>query len=61
MLQKCSEDLKRECVRGFASDIIVEIEAIRKMLVLNNNKDTSVLNTDTESIVPGNVKDYLFR
>lgn len=60
MLQKWSEDLKSVCFRENASDIIVEIEAIRKKLVFTKSKDTDAPIAGTESIVPGNVKDYLF-
>lgn len=64
MLQKWLGDLKLDHIRGNASDIIAEIEAIRKKLVSNNSIDTKVdsniPNTSTETVVPGNVKDYLF-
>lgn len=59
MLQKWSEDLKSVCFRENASDIIVKIEAIRKKLVFTKSKDTDAPIASTESIVPGNVNDYL--
>lgn len=64
ILQKWLEDLKIDYLRGNASGIIAEIEAIRKKLLYNNSIDTdvdsNVLNTNTETVVPGDVKDYLF-
>lgn len=57
MLQKWSEDLK--CFGEKASDIIAEIEAIRKKLVLTNSKAIDLQSAGTGSIVPSNVKDYL--
>lgn len=59
MLQKWLKDLKRESFRENASDIIAEMEAISKMLVLINSRDTDVPIPGTKSIVPDNVKDYL--
>lgn len=59
MLQKWLKDLKRESFRENASDIIAEIEAIIKMLVPINSKDTDVPIAGTKIIVPDNVKDYL--
>lgn len=64
MLQKLSEDLKLDHLRGSASDLIAEIEAIRKKLVSNNSINTevdpSLPNSSTKTVLPGNVKDYLF-
>lgn len=64
MLQKWLEDLKLDHLRRNALDIIAEIEAIRKKLVSNNSIDTEVdfniPSTRTETVIPGNVKDYLF-
>lgn len=64
MLQKWSEDLKLDHLRGSASDVIAEIEAIRKKLVsnksINTEVDPSTPNTSTKTVLPGNVKDYLF-
>lgn len=64
MLQKWSEDLKLDHLRGSASDVIAEIEAIRKKLVSNNSINTevdpSLPNSSTKTVLPGNVKDYLF-
>lgn len=61
MLQQWQKDLKRENFRGNASNIIAEVEAISKELVLTNSKDTDVPIPGTDSTVPGNVKDYLLR
>lgn len=65
MLQKWSEDLKLEHFRGNASDVIAEIEAIRTKLVSRNGIDTkevdsNIPSTSSETVVPSNVKDYLF-
>lgn len=65
MLQKWSEDLKLEHFRGYASDVIAEIEAIRKKLVSHNSVnttevDSNIPRTSTETVVPVNVKEYLF-
>lgn len=60
MLQKWSEDLKRDIFSENASDIFAEIEAIRKKLVFTNSKDTDVPIAGKKPIVPDNVKDYLF-
>lgn len=63
-LQKWTNDLKRKCIRGNASDIIEEVEAIRKKLVSTKSRkkdiDSDLLSSSTESIVPDNVKKYLF-
>lgn len=61
MLQEWQRELKHERFRKNASDIIGEIEAISKELVLVNNKDTDVPIAGSKSNVPGNVKDFLFR
>lgn len=64
-LQKWTNDLKRKCVRGNASDVIAEVEAIRKKMVSTNSRnkdiDSDLLSSSTKSIVPDNVKKYLFR
>eukprot|EP00105_Crassostrea_gigas_P039428 XP_019923576.1 PREDICTED: uncharacterized protein LOC105330336 [Crassostrea gigas] len=60
MLQEWQRELKHERFRKNASDIIGEIEAISKELVLVNNKDTDVPIAGSKSNVPGNVKDFLF-
>lgn len=64
MLQKWLEDLKLDHLRRSALDINAEIEAIRKKLLSNNSIDTEVdfniPSTRTETVIPGNVKDYLF-
>lgn len=61
MLQKWSEDLKRVCFTENASDVIAEIEALRNKLLPTISKKTDVPCTGTGTIVPENVKDYLFR
>lgn len=61
MLQKWSEDLKRVCFTENASDVIAEIEALRNKLLPTISKKTDVPCTGTGTIVPDNVKDYLFR
>lgn len=66
MLQKWSEDLKQlQHISGIASDVIAEIEAIRTKLVSRNSIDTrevdsNISSTSSETVVPSNVKDYLF-
>lgn len=63
MLQNWLEDLKLDHLRGNASDIIAEIEAIRKKFSNNSidtDLDSNISSTSTETVVPGNVKDYLF-
>lgn len=66
MLQKWLEDVTNEnCSTKLAYDVIAEIEAIRKLLVFEDYKNTdaaSILKrTGTQSIVPDNVKEYLFK
>lgn len=60
MLQKWLGHLKRECFRENASDVIAEIEAIRNKLLPTNRKTTDVPSIRTGTIVPDNMKDYLF-
>lgn len=46
------------------SEIIAEIEAIRKQLILDTGNNTAAPDAscnDTNSIVPNDVKEYLFR
>lgn len=61
MLQQWRKDLKRERFCENALDIIAEIDAISKELVLFNSKDTHAPISGSKSIVPVNVKDFLFR
>lgn len=65
MLQKWLEDLTNEkCLNKLAYDVIAEIEAIRKLIVFDGYKNTNAASilkrTGTQSIVPDNVKEYLF-
>lgn len=65
MLEKLLKDLK---TAGFnkiqKSGITAEIEAIRKQMILENSKDISAApvlqNEGTESVIPVNIKAYLF-
>lgn len=65
MLHNWLEDLKNENVlTKLAYDVIAEIEAIHKLMVFDsykNTDDASILKEPgTQSIVPNNVKEYLF-
>lgn len=65
LLQKWLEDLKNENVlTKLEYDVIAEIEAIHKLMVFDsykNTNDASILKEpSTQSIVPNNVKEYLF-
>lgn len=62
MLKHWLENLKQESSNEQTSAAIAEIEAIRKQMVLENNKETpsSLPSIPCESIVPSNVTDYLF-
>uniref|UniRef100_A0A8W8NZT4 Ig-like domain-containing protein n=1 Tax=Magallana gigas TaxID=29159 RepID=A0A8W8NZT4_MAGGI len=65
LLQKWLEDLKNENVlTKLEYDVIAEIEAIHKLMVFDSYKstnDASILKEPrTQSIVPNNVKEYLF-
>lgn len=65
MLHNWLEDLKNENVlTKLAYDVIAEIEAIHKLMVFDsykNTDDASILKEPgTKSIVPNNVKEYLF-
>lgn len=65
LLQKWLDDLKNEIFfTKLAYDVIAEIEAIRKLMVFDSYKnidDASILKEPgTQSIVPNNVKEYLF-
>lgn len=65
MLQQWSESLKTESSTRLATRLIDEIEDIRKQMVLDNRKDTTVISivtsVGTKCIVPEDVKHYLFR
>lgn len=59
------EDLTREnCLTKLAYDVIAEIEAIRKLMDFDGYKNTAAASilkrSGTQSIVPDNVKEYLF-
>lgn len=47
------------------SGITAEIEAIRKQMILENSRDISAApvlkNEETESVIPENIKAYLFK
>lgn len=64
-LQKWLETLtKKNRSTKLAYDVIAEIEAILKLMVLDGYKSTDdasfLKRTGTQSIVPDNVKEYLF-
>lgn len=64
LLKKWSDEFKLEQFRGNASDVISEIDAIRKKLVSpksieSTEVDCNIPSTSAETIVPSNVKDYL--
>lgn len=64
MLHDWLEKLKREVLNKQISEIIAEIEAIRKQLILDTSNNTAAPDAscnDTNSIVPNDVKEYLFR
>lgn len=64
VLQDWLEKLKRVVLNKQTSEIIAEIEAIRKQLILDTRNNTAVPDAscnDTNSIVPNDVKEYLFR
>lgn len=58
MLQQLREGLKRERFGENTLDIIAEIDAISKELLLNS-KDTDVPISDSKNIVPVDVKKFL--
>uniref|UniRef100_A0A8W8P487 DDE-1 domain-containing protein n=1 Tax=Magallana gigas TaxID=29159 RepID=A0A8W8P487_MAGGI len=60
MLQQLRKDLKHGRFLENASDIIGEIEAISNELIPINSKDTDVPISGSKSIVPDNVKDFLY-
>lgn len=63
ILQDWLEKFKHEGLNKLTSDIIAEIEAIRKRLKLDTSNNTAASGApcfDNKSIVPNNVKDYLF-
>lgn len=62
MLQDWLEKLKHEDLKKETSEILAEIEAIRKQLILDNSNNTAAPDApcfDKKSIVPVKVKDYL--
>lgn len=65
MAQKWLEDLTNEdCSTKLAQDIIAEIYAIQKHMVFDSHKNTAAASvykrSCTQSLVPDNVKTYLF-
>lgn len=64
VLQDWLEKLKRVVLNKQTSEIIAEIEAIRKQLILDTSSNIAALDAPSianKSIVPNDVKDYLFR
>lgn len=64
VLQDWLGKLKHEDLNKQTSDIIAEIEAIRKQLILDTQHNTNGLDAPciaNKSIVPNDVKEYLFR
>lgn len=58
------EKLKHKDLNKQTHDIIAEIEAIRKQLILDTRNNTNDLDAPcfaNKSIVPNDVKEYLFR
>lgn len=60
MLQKWLEVLKNEPSNDTTSELIAEIEAIAKQMEFINRKYTTP-NLNSKSLVPDDVKEYLFR
>lgn len=64
MLQDWLEKLKHEDLNKQTSEIIAEIEAIRKELILDTRHNTAAPDApcfDSKCIVPNDVRSYLFR
>lgn len=64
MLQDWLEKLKQEGINKQTSEIIDEIQAIRKQLILDTSNNIGVPdapNVENNSIIPDDVKEYLFR
>lgn len=64
VLEDWLEKLKHKDLNKQTSDIIAEIEAIRKQLILDTRNNTNDLDAPciaNKSIVPNDVKEYLFR
>lgn len=64
MLKQWLKDLKSADSSKSSSRIIAEIEAIRKQMTLENNRDSTACSTlcdETTSAVPEEIKDFLFR
>lgn len=64
MLKQWLKDLKSTDSSKFTSRVIAEIEAIRKQMTLENNRDatacSALLTVETTSVIPEEIKDYLF-
>lgn len=64
VLQDWLEKLKQEGINKQTSEIIDEIQAIRKQLILDTSNNIGVPdapNVENKSIFPDDVKEYLFR
>lgn len=65
ILKEWLEDFRNQGLTESASEIIAEINVIRKNLVFEKRENTATVSGlqggDTKLIVPDNVKDYLFR
>lgn len=64
MLQDWLEKLKQEGLKKQTFEIIDEIQAIRKQLILDTSNNTGVPDApcvENKSIIPDDVKEYLFR
>lgn len=64
VLEDWLEKLKHKDLNKQISEIIAEIEAIRKQLILDTRNNTNDLDAPyiaNKSIVPNDVKEYLFR
>lgn len=64
MLKQWLKDLNSTDSSKFTSRVIAEIEAIRKQMTLENNRDatacSALLSVETTSVIPKEIKDYLF-
>lgn len=65
ILKEWLEDFRNQSLTESASEIIAEINDIRKYLVFEKSENTATVSGlqggGTKLIVPDNVKDYLFR
>lgn len=63
--KKWLENIRNQVLTKLASEIIAEIEDIRKQLVFEKSNHTAAISSlqggVTEFIIPNNVKDYLLR